>query len=190
MSIFQGIILGIIQGLTEFLPVSSSAHLVLVPYLLQWRLDADSAFVFDVIVQLGTLAAVIIYFWKDLLAIIQAMLAALKAGQPSGWFELLGWWIVLPPSRQACGPPPKAGEAARQPAGHRNIPLWYDYMTWPRAWAGKTAAWAIACRCVTLPFSALAIFPGISTGLPSAAACWGFRPRCGSPVLFLDWCRS
>lgn len=96
MSIFQGIILGIIQGLTEFLPVSSSAHLVLVPYLLQWRLDADSAFVFDVIVQLGTLAAVIIYFWKDLIAIIQAMLAALKAGQPfRDGPSLLGWWIVL-----------------------------------------------------------------------------------------------
>jgi undecaprenyl pyrophosphate phosphatase UppP len=61
MTFFQAIILGIVQGLTEFLPISSSAHLVLIPYLLGWQIPISQAFVFDVLVQLGTLAAVIIY---------------------------------------------------------------------------------------------------------------------------------
>jgi undecaprenyl-diphosphatase len=54
MTVIQALILGIVQGLTEFLPVSSSAHLVLVPFLLNWKLDPTQAFVFDVLVQLGT----------------------------------------------------------------------------------------------------------------------------------------
>jgi undecaprenyl-diphosphatase len=72
MNFIQAIILGIVQGLTEFLPISSSAHLVIVPYLLNWTLDPNKAFVFDVLVQLGTLVAVIIYFWKDLVAIFRS----------------------------------------------------------------------------------------------------------------------
>ena len=64
MTFIQSLILGIVQGLTEFLPVSSSAHLVLVPFILNWTLDPTKAFIFDVLVQLGTLVAVIAYFWK------------------------------------------------------------------------------------------------------------------------------
>ena len=67
MSILQSILLGIIQGLTEFLPVSSSAHLVIVPALLGWDIPAEQAFIFDVLVQVATLIAVIAYFWKDLI---------------------------------------------------------------------------------------------------------------------------
>lgn len=78
MSIFQAIILGIVQGITEFLPISSSAHLVLVPYWLGWQIPADQVFVFDVIVQLGTLIAVIIFFWKDLLSILEALIYGLR----------------------------------------------------------------------------------------------------------------
>lgn len=72
MSYFQAIILGIVQGLTEFLPVSSSGHLVLVPFLLNWNLDPQKAFLFDVLVQLGTLVAVFVYFRQDLLDILKA----------------------------------------------------------------------------------------------------------------------
>ena len=96
MTIFQAIILGIVQGLTEFIPVSSSAHLVLVPWLLGWELPADAKFVFDVLVQLGTLAAVIVYFWKDLVAIAVAVLTGLARGKPFGTPEArLGWLVVL-----------------------------------------------------------------------------------------------
>ena len=62
MTVFQAIILGIVQGLTEFLPVSSSAHLVLVPSAFGWEFDPAFAFAFDVLVQMGTLLAVIVYF--------------------------------------------------------------------------------------------------------------------------------
>jgi len=59
---FQPIILGIVQGLTEFLPISSSAHLILIPHFLGWE---DQGLAFDVALHLGTLAAVLAYFWRD-----------------------------------------------------------------------------------------------------------------------------
>ncbi|MCC7358836.1 MAG: undecaprenyl-diphosphatase UppP [Anaerolineales bacterium] len=96
MTIFQAILLGLVQGLTEFIPVSSSAHLVLVPWLLGWQFPAGAKFVFDVLVQLGTLAAVIVYFWKDLWAIAVAVLQGLARGKPWGTPEArLGWLVVL-----------------------------------------------------------------------------------------------
>ncbi|MFZ3069953.1 MAG: undecaprenyl-diphosphatase UppP [Anaerolineaceae bacterium] len=96
MTFIQSIILGIVQGLTEFLPISSSAHLVLVPYLLNWNLAPAEAFVFDVLVQLGTLVAVIVYFWKDLVTLFKAMVAGVKTHQPLQQADSrLGWLIVL-----------------------------------------------------------------------------------------------
>ena len=77
MTIFQSILLGIVQGLTEFLPISSSGHLVIFPYLLGWDIPADVEFAFDVLVQVATLFAVIVYFWKDLVQILKALLAGL-----------------------------------------------------------------------------------------------------------------
>lgn len=71
MTAFQAFILGIVQGITEFLPVSSSGHLVLTPYILDWHIPEEQVFVFDVLVQIGTLVAVIAYFWKDLWAILR-----------------------------------------------------------------------------------------------------------------------
>lgn len=96
MSPFQALILGLIQGLTEFLPISSTAHLILVPWLLGWTFDPATAFVFDVLLQLGTLVAVIAYFWRDLLGIAQAVLAGLVARQPFATADArLGWWVVV-----------------------------------------------------------------------------------------------
>lgn len=69
MSILQAIILGLVQGLTEFLPVSSSAHLVLVPYFMKW---GEPDVIFDVGTHLGTLLAVAAYFWKDIIKLIIA----------------------------------------------------------------------------------------------------------------------
>jgi undecaprenyl-diphosphatase len=60
---FRAIVLGAVQGLTEFVPVSSSAHLVLVPFLLGWTVPSLA---FDVAVHIGTLVALIVYFWRDL----------------------------------------------------------------------------------------------------------------------------
>lgn len=60
--VFEAVILGILQGLTEFLPISSSAHLILLPWFFGWR---PMGIVFDVVVHTGTLLAVLIYFWED-----------------------------------------------------------------------------------------------------------------------------
>lgn len=96
MSIWQAIVLGVVQGITEFLPISSSGHLVLVPRLLGWEIPADQAFVFDVLVQLGTLLAVVIYFRKDLFPMGRDMLLSLnpwrRAKAPQA---RLGWLLVL-----------------------------------------------------------------------------------------------
>jgi undecaprenyl-diphosphatase len=61
-STFQALVLGAVQGLTEFLPVSSSAHLVIVPWLLNW---SDPGLAFDVALHMGTLLALLLYYWRD-----------------------------------------------------------------------------------------------------------------------------
>ncbi|OGR89437.1 MAG: undecaprenyl-diphosphatase UppP [Elusimicrobia bacterium RIFCSPLOWO2_01_FULL_59_12] len=71
MTLFQSLFLGIVQGLGEFLPISSSAHLILLPRFMRWP---DQGLAFDVALHLGTLAGVIIYFWKDLAVFIRSFL--------------------------------------------------------------------------------------------------------------------
>jgi undecaprenyl-diphosphatase len=96
MTFFQSIILGIIQGASEFLPISSSGHLVLAPYLFGWELGAREAFIFDVMVQVATLIAVIIYFWEDLLLIIKAFIQGILSRKPWDDFNSrLGWYLVI-----------------------------------------------------------------------------------------------
>lgn len=75
MDILEAIILAIVQGITEFLPISSSAHLVLVPWWLGWD---KPPLMFDVAVHLGTTVAVLWYFWQDWLQLIQAGLNIVK----------------------------------------------------------------------------------------------------------------
>jgi len=96
MTFFQAIILGIVQGLTEFIPVSSSGHLVLVPHFLGWEFSHSQAFIFDVLVQWGTLFAVFIYFWKDLTAIATAFVRGLLQGKPlADPDSRMGWYLIV-----------------------------------------------------------------------------------------------
>jgi undecaprenyl-diphosphatase len=96
MTLLQSVLLGIIQGLTEFLPISSSAHLVITPYLLGWQIPVQAAFTFDVLVQLGTLLAVIVYFRKDLYQIIVGVINGLIHKDPfSEPSSRLGWLLIL-----------------------------------------------------------------------------------------------
>ncbi|HEX2952812.1 MAG TPA: undecaprenyl-diphosphatase UppP [Bacillota bacterium] len=68
MPIYQAFILGLVQGLGEFLPISSSAHLILVPWLFKWR---DPGLTFDIALHLGTLLAVVAFFWRDWIRLIR-----------------------------------------------------------------------------------------------------------------------
>ncbi len=95
MTLLQALVLGLVQGATEFLPISSSAHLVLVRWLLGWRFDGRAAFAFDVLVQLGTLVAVLAYFARDLWRLLRAIGRALVRGKPWGDPDARLGWLVL-----------------------------------------------------------------------------------------------
>src|SRR4030065_1756501 len=96
MTIFQSILLGIVQGMTEFIPVSSSGHLVIVPYLLGWDFPPAQAFAFDVLVQVATPVGVIAFFWRDIFTITRATLLGLVHKQPSGGEQACrGWYLLL-----------------------------------------------------------------------------------------------
>ena len=97
MNIIQALILGIIQGLTEFIPVSSTAHLLIGQKLLGIPAN-DAVFSFLVIVQLGTIVSLVIYFGSDLWKIILAVLSNLKRLKEFHSLPLdarLGWYIIL-----------------------------------------------------------------------------------------------
>lgn len=96
MSILQSIILGIVQGLTEFLPISSSAHLVIIPYLLGWEIDPETAFIFNILVQTASLIAVILYFRKDLSRLIRHFFKGIIERKPfQDSDSRLAWYIIV-----------------------------------------------------------------------------------------------
>lgn len=91
MSIIEIIVLALIQGFTEFLPISSSAHLILPSQILGWE---DQGLAFDVAVHVGTLIAVVIYFRKEVADILGAWFKSFgKQGATEN--SKLGWWIIL-----------------------------------------------------------------------------------------------
>lgn len=96
MDLFQALVLGLVQGVTEFLPISSSAHLIIVPWLLGWNSSAINSIQFDVALHLGTLVAVLIYFvpdWRRLIAGILRSITERRIGNnPDG---RLGWLVLL-----------------------------------------------------------------------------------------------
>jgi len=93
MDLFQALILGIVQGATEYIPISSSAHLVIVPWLLGWP---DPSFAFEVLVQWGTLVGVFIFFWQDIWTITRDVLQGLLRRRPLATFEAkLGWLVAV-----------------------------------------------------------------------------------------------
>src|SRR5208282_1238408 len=100
MPIYQAIILAIVQGLTEFLPVSSTAHLWLVPWIMKWN---DPGLTFDIALHAGTLVAVLGYFWRYWLEMIKMGLGIREVRTPArvGSITLLGenrrlfWFLVI-----------------------------------------------------------------------------------------------
>jgi undecaprenyl-diphosphatase len=92
MPVWQAVILGIVQGLGEFLPISSSAHLVLVPWVMGWK---DPGLAFDVALHWGTLVAVLFVFWRDWLVLVKAGLASLVERRLAGDPKRQLFWALL-----------------------------------------------------------------------------------------------
>jgi len=90
--IIKAIVLGIVQGATEFLPVSSSGHLVIVPWLLGWT---PGTLLFDTVLHWGTLVSIALVFWADFVRIIRAALLSIVRRSLADPDARLGWWIVL-----------------------------------------------------------------------------------------------
>jgi undecaprenyl-diphosphatase len=78
MELFHAIVIGAIQGLTEFLPISSSAHLIVIPELLGWHDPFLNSATFDVMLHAGTLVALFVYFWRDVVRLLGAAWAAVR----------------------------------------------------------------------------------------------------------------
>src|SRR4051812_44100678 len=95
MELFHAFVLGIVQGLGEFLPISSSAHLIITPWLFHWQ---DPGLAFDVALHWGTLLAVVVYFYKDLWAIVKGFFRSLLKSTRDLRGDLnqrLAWLLII-----------------------------------------------------------------------------------------------
>ena len=95
---WQALVLGAVQGFTELLPISSSGHLILVPWLFDWTyLEAHSDFnkTFDVALHLGTLLAVVVYFWRDIVRLFVAWWASVRARAIRTPDERVAWIVIV-----------------------------------------------------------------------------------------------
>jgi undecaprenyl-diphosphatase len=97
LSIFQAIVLGITQGATEFAPVSSSGHLILVPWLFGWSIleNPDLNKTFDVALHMGTLVGALAYFWRDVVRYARAWIRSIRTRSIAETDERLAWALVV-----------------------------------------------------------------------------------------------
>jgi undecaprenyl-diphosphatase len=96
LDLFQALVLGLIQGLTEFLPISSSAHLLIVPWLFGWHDPAITSIQFDVALHLGTLLAVLVYFaadWRRMIVAFTRSVVERRVGDDPD--RRLAWFVIL-----------------------------------------------------------------------------------------------
>ena len=163
MDIFQAIALALLQGLTEFLPISSSAHLILLPVLAGWE---DQGLAFDVAVHVGTLSAVVAYYRKDLWQIITAWIRSV-AGRGTSDDSRTAWYVVagtIPVGLVGISLPDKVEDMLRSPLVIAASTIVFAVLMW---WAQKRAMeqrTAISWKDVIVVglFQALALIPGTS----------------------------
>jgi len=95
---WQALVLGIVQGATELLPISSSGHLILVPWLFEWEyLETHEEFnqTFDVALHVGTLVAVVAYFWKDVVRLAVAWIGSVRRRRIETAEERIAWFVAI-----------------------------------------------------------------------------------------------
>jgi undecaprenyl-diphosphatase len=176
MPVWQAVILGVIQGLTEFLPISSSAHLAVAPFFTGWK---DQGIEFDIAVHFGTLLAVLGYFFRDWLQIVLQGFGVQKDGDESiAQNRRLLWMLAL--ATIPAGVIGALFEEQAEAAGNNLflIGAWSIVMGLLMAWADRTGAQRRHLAHVSVTDSlvigcaqALAVMPGVSrSGVTMTAA--------------------
>ena len=94
MGLLRAVVLGLVQGITEFLPISSTAHLRITPELFGWQ---DPGAAFDAIIQLGTVAAVLVYFRRDIVQLLRAWVEGIRRRELLGTTESKSATVSPPP---------------------------------------------------------------------------------------------
>ncbi|NOQ15163.1 MAG: undecaprenyl-diphosphate phosphatase [Methyloprofundus sp.] len=163
MDILQAIALAVLQGLTEFLPISSSAHLILLPVIVGWE---DQGLAFDVAVHVGTLTAVVVYYRKELATIISSWLGSL-VGKGLNDDAKLAWYVglgTIPVGLVGISLSDDMQEALRSPLVIAGATIVFALLLW---WAEKRAkeqretVTLLDALMVGL-FQAIALIPGTS----------------------------
>ena len=163
MDIIQAIALALLQGVTEFLPISSSAHLILLPVLLAWE---DQGLAFDVAVHVGTLTAVVAYYRNDLRCIIGDWLGSI-IGRGSTRDSRLAWYVVfgtIPVGLVGISLPERVELALRSPLVIAGATVVFAVLLWlSEKWAKENRD-EISLRDAILVgvFQAIALIPGTS----------------------------
>lgn len=163
MDIIQAATLALLQGLTEFLPISSSAHLILMPVLFGWQ---DQGTAFDVAVHVGTLTAVVTYFRKELFSMTGAWVGSLMGKRPTE-DSRLAWYVILgtvPVGLAGISLPDQVQNMMRSPLVIAGSTIVFAVLLW---WAEKTAREkrdyiTLKDAVVVGLFQAIALIPGTS----------------------------
>lgn len=95
MDILHAILLGVIEGLTEFLPISSTGHLMIVEKLLGYQIDAPGISAFTAVIQIGAIAAAVVYFWKDISRVAAAWFKGLFDEKKRDFDYRMGWYVIF-----------------------------------------------------------------------------------------------
>ncbi len=191
--IFEAIVLGIVQGLTEFLPISSSGHLILAEWATGWKGELINNLTFDVSLHAGTLAAVLWYFWRDWLRLGEASINVIRGKAPAHEARLVGYLVLATIPAVIIG---KSFEhivetsfrnpllvAAALAAGSLMMWLADQYSTRTRHLASMTLGHALLVGLA----QSIALIPGVSrSGITiSAALAAGYRREDAARFSFL-----
>jgi undecaprenyl-diphosphatase len=96
LDFWEAVVLGIVEGITEFLPISSTGHLTITEKMLGMDIDDPAVTAFTAVIQVGAIAAVLLYFWRDILSIARAWVTGLVRPDVRGAFEYrMGWYVIV-----------------------------------------------------------------------------------------------